>query len=75
MPIFKIQKRNGSIDSFDAKRIYDAIKKAIIAADGSDFSHIDRMVQKVIKSLEEQKILIPNVETIQDIIESVLIKE
>jgi len=75
MPIFKIRKRNGSIDTFDALKIYNAIKKAIIATEGDDFSTIDKMVASVVLSLEERRISLPDVELVQDTVEQVLIKE
>lgn len=75
MAIFKVQKRNGSIDDFDEKKIYNAIKKAIVASGSSDFSDINRMVKDIIILLEKRRISIPDVETIQDTVEFLLIKE
>lgn len=75
MAIFKVKKRNGSIVSFEGEKIKKAIKSAIIAAGGSDFSKLDMMVQDVISNLEKTWDSIPDVEKVQDIVEETLIKE
>lgn len=76
MVIYKIRKRNGSIVSFEIEKIEKAIKRAIEAAGGTDFSGITAMAQKVGDEVEK-KIGndIPDVETIQDAVEHILIKD
>lgn len=76
MPIYKVKKRNWSIDSFDRTKIEEAIKKAIKAVWGEDFSHITSMTNIII-TLVESKVWkdIPTVEQIQDEVEEALIKE
>ncbi|MDD4151116.1 MAG: ribonucleoside triphosphate reductase [Candidatus Gracilibacteria bacterium] len=75
MPIFKVKKRNGNIVSFDGEKIKKAIKSAIIAAEGSDFSNLDSILTEVISNIEKKGITIPEVETVQDVVEETLIKE
>jgi len=76
MVIYKIRKRNGSIVSFEIEKIEKAIKRAIEAVGGTDFSQVSEMAKKVGDEVE-QKIGkdIPDVEVIQDAVEQVLIKE
>jgi len=76
MAIFKIKKRNGTIVTFDRNKIEGVIQKAIESVWGSDFSQIIDMTDKVlllVKSKTGKNI--PNVETIQDSVEEILIKE
>jgi len=76
MAIYKVRKRNGAIIDFDINKIESAIKKAIEAVGGTDLKDISSLAKKVSKEVEK-KIgkEIPNVETIQDIVEQVLVKE
>ncbi len=74
MVICKVQKRNGSIQAFDAKKIAQAIKKAIIAVGGTDFAHIPDLVVETLVTLRGRGQTIPDVEMIQDCVEEVLIK-
>ena len=75
MVIYKIRKRNGSIVSFEIEKIEKAIKRAIEAVDGTDFSQVHEMA-KAVGNEVERKIgkNIPDVETIQDAVEQILIK-
>jgi len=76
MAIYKVRKRNWTIVSFDRSRIETAIKKSIESAGGADFSKIKEMVDVVIEQIDtKSEGNSPDVETIQDIIEEVLIKE
>ncbi len=75
MAIFKVKKRNWSIVSFDSEKIKKAIKNAIIAAWGNDFSGLDNILSDTIKNIEKTWVTIPEVETIQDVVEETLIKE
>lgn len=76
MTIYKVRKRNGSIVTFDIKKIENAIKKAIVASWWNDFSLISDMTEKTISYLEEEIWTdIPSVEDIQNSIEESLIKD
>ena len=72
---YKVKKRNGSIVTFDGEKIKKAIKSAIIAAQGNDFTHLEDILTDVIKNLITKWETIPEVETIQDVVEEVLIKK
>ncbi|MBP9779238.1 ribonucleoside triphosphate reductase [Candidatus Gracilibacteria bacterium] len=75
MAIYKIQKRNGTIVTFDRIRIEVAIEKAIASVGGTDFSEIKHMTDEIIGILESRfPIELPTVENIQDITEEILIK-
>ena len=76
MAIYKVRKRNGAIVTFDRKKIENALEKAIAAVDGTDFSHVARMTDRVIDVVTEKSNgKIPDVEAIQDSVEEILIKE
>jgi len=76
MAIYKVRKRNGSIVTFDIKKIENAIKKSIVASWWNDFSLISDMTEKTISYLEEEIWTdIPSVEDIQNSIEESLIKD
>ena len=75
MALYKIQKRNGTIVTFDRLRIENALAKAIEAVGGSDFSEVVHMTDEVISLLENRiKKSIPHVEQVQDFVEEVLVK-
>ena len=76
MAIYKVRKRNWAIIDFDISRIELAIKRAIEAVGGTDFTEVPTLAKKVGEVIEK-KIgnEIPNVETIQDMVEHVLVKE
>lgn len=75
MAIFKVKKRNGSIVSFDNEKIRKAIKSAIVAAWWNDFSWLDNILSDIIKNIEKLWVTIPEIETVQDVVEETLIKE
>ena len=76
MTIYKIRKRNGSIVTFDRAKIEHAIKKAIEAVGGTDFSRISTFTDQIVMRVEEKIGKdIPNVELVQDTVEEVLIKD
>lgn len=76
MAIYKVRKRNGAIIDFDINKIENAIKKAIEAVGGTDFSSVAALAKKVSKEVEKKVDKeIPDVEAIQDTVEQVLIKE
>lgn len=75
MPIYKIQKRNGSIVDFDMSKIENAIQKAMIASGNEDKAVAYTLAREVYLKLEEIfGDSIPSVEKIQDTIEEVLIE-
>ncbi|EKD30357.1 MAG: hypothetical protein ACD_78C00079G0005 [uncultured bacterium (gcode 4)] len=76
MAIYKIRKRNGAIVTFDRTKIEHAIRSAIEAVGGTDFSRVPSFVDQVIMHTEEKiGSGIPNIEFVQDIVEEVLIKD
>jgi len=75
MAIYKIKKRNWTIVSFDKNKIESAIQKAIVSVGWSDFSKVSFIVDEVVIKLEEKFWSnAPDVESIQDVVEEVLIK-
>ena len=76
MAIYKIIKRNGAIVTFDKSKISNAIVKAMIAAKQENTDIIDNLTREVIaKATETHGDRIPSVESIQDIVEQVLIEK
>ena len=76
MAIYKVQKRNGSITTFDRAKIERAIQLAIDSVWWKDFSYIPVITDKIIETLTERvNGTIPQVEYIQDVVEEILIKE
>lgn len=76
MAIYKIRKRNWAVVSFDREKIEKAIKLAIQATNSEDFSKISYMTDKILTLIESKvENTIPDIETIQDCVETVLIKE
>lgn len=74
-----IQKRDGSIVPFDWKRISRAVRRAMQATrEGADLE-AEEVTEKVLDALlvikkeKKLKVYIPNVETIQDVVENELI--
>ena len=75
MPIYKVQKRNGSIVDFDQSRILTAIRKAAEAVPGADPSCAEALTKDVVVHIEElYPDTIPTVEQIQDVVEDALIQ-
>ncbi len=74
--IMQVKKRDGRIVEFTKKRISDAIAKAAQAAEDYDEKTIQHLTDKVISVLEFQfdKLRIPTVEDVQNVVETVLIK-
>jgi len=75
--IERVQKRDGTINEFNEKRISDAIFKALTASGQGDGRRTKKLAAKVIQILNRRfkKDEIPNVEQIQDIVEEILILE
>ena len=76
MAMYKVQKRNGAIVTFEKSKIENAIKKAIESVHGTDFSEVVDLGDLVIQRLSEKYgDVVHPVERIQDVVEEVLIKE
>ncbi|MCK9466787.1 MAG: ribonucleoside triphosphate reductase [Candidatus Absconditabacterales bacterium] len=76
MAIFKVKKRNGTIVDFNISKIQKAIKLAIEAVGGTDFSKIGDISEAIVELIEKKSGKnIPDVETIQDSVEEILIKQ
>ncbi len=75
MPLYKVQKRNGSIVDFELGKIRDAIAKAAEVVGENDPLISETLVKEVELELEEKYgDQIPTVEQIQDVVEDVLIR-
>ncbi|MCD6381710.1 MAG: adenosylcobalamin-dependent ribonucleoside-diphosphate reductase [Candidatus Aenigmarchaeota archaeon] len=76
MMIKKIKKRDGTIVSFDKKKISEAIWKAARSVGGKDKATSEKLAEQVVelleKSLKEGEI--PTVEQVQDIVEKILVE-
>jgi len=76
--IFQIKKRDGRVVNFDESKISHAIYKALIATGKPDFPLAETLSQKVLEKITRNsfdKLLIPSVEDVQDIVESILIED
>ena len=78
--VFQIKKRDGRLVNFDESKIEQAIYKALIATGKPNFQLAKKLVQKVLKkmtlnSTSFDKSVIPSVEDVQDIVESILIED
>lgn len=74
MKIRFVVKRNGTKEKFSSEKIENAIYKALVATKKDNVSLAKSLSQKVVKTLEKEKIKCPNVEHIQDIVEETLMK-
>lgn len=75
MPLYKVQKRNGSIVDFELIKIQQAIKKAAEAVGEKDSIVSETLTKEVEVELEAKYAdSIPAVEEIQDVVEDVLIR-
>ena len=74
----KVVKRNGKVVDFQPEKIENAVAKAFVSTeelDAREISTMARAIELVVKtSLDEKKVEIPNVEEIQDEVESALMK-
>ncbi|HUW63045.1 MAG TPA: ribonucleoside triphosphate reductase [Candidatus Bathyarchaeia archaeon] len=76
MPIDRIRKRDGQIEPFYPEKITVAIFKAAAACGGSDSDLAEVLCAKVVEQVEAQfGGRVPDVESIQDLVERTLIKE
>jgi ribonucleoside-triphosphate reductase len=75
MPIYKIQKRNGTIVDFDLKKIELAIAKAAKAIGNNDSAMPYTLSKDIFAQLEEMFVdKVPTVEEVQDVVEESLIQ-
>lgn len=75
MPLYKIKKRNGTIVTFEEKKVESAISKAMLAVWGENEDLLWKIVTEVKERLAKEFLdTIPTVEDVQDAIESVLMK-
>lgn len=75
MAIYKLKKRNGAIVTFDRSKIESAIRLAVEAVGGTDFSRITSYVDEVIDLVgADTSESLADVERIQDGVEEILIK-
>ncbi|ODA42112.1 ribonucleoside triphosphate reductase [Desulfosporosinus sp. BG] len=73
--IAEIIKRNGRIEPFNQEKIVHAIFKAATACGGSDFERAEEIGRQVVEVLQNNyRDKQPDVESIQDIVEKVLIE-
>lgn len=73
--VTQIRKRDGRLERFHREKITWAIFKAATACGGNDFSRSEYLCEQVVKIVEERfKDEIPDVESVQDIVEKVLIE-
>lgn len=75
-PVKKILKRDGRIVDFDATRIREAIRKAMVSVNKYDEKLLDTIVEHVLLLIAEKfgAEKIPHVEDVQDIVELSLVK-
>lgn len=75
MKIYKIKKRNGTIVTFDRNKIVSAISRAAASQAIDDMSYVDEVCAEVFSQLKKAYAnTIPDVESVQDIIEEILMK-
>src|SRR3989338_821072 len=74
--ILQVKKRTGELVHFDIKKISAAIYKAAQAVGGHDQKLAEQLAEQAVEMLQENdKIEIPTVEEIQDVVEKVLIEK
>jgi len=79
-----IKKRHGGIVPFDDQKIFNAIKRAVVACDGSDFEKVEVLTGKVVEAMNDEFLArtekmeareaLHQVEDIQDLVVKALIK-
>jgi ribonucleoside-diphosphate reductase alpha chain len=79
--IIQIRKRNGRIVEFNQNKISNAIYRALIAMGKSEYQLAEKLSNKVMQKMVQQRYghdntaMVPSVEDVQDIVESILIEE
>ncbi len=73
----KIRKRSGHIVNFEQSKISNAIYKALVATGKPDYPLAERLAARVVQKMIQQgeKTVVPSVEDVQDMVESILIEE
>ena len=76
MTVKQIRKRDGRLDNFNPEKITQAIFKAMKSVGREDFKLAKKLSAEVVRIVEEKfgEKEIPNVEDVQDIVETVLMK-
>lgn len=73
--ISEIIKRDGRCEAFNPEKITHAIFKAAVACGGKDFQLAEELRKQVVKVLEKRyPDKIPDIESVQDIVEKILIE-
>ena len=77
--ISEIRKRDGRVVNFEQPKISNAIYKALVATGKPDYPLAERLAAKVVGKMAQfhspEKNLVPSVEDVQDMVESILIEE
>lgn len=74
--IAQIRKRDGRIVNFEQSKISNAIYKALVATGKPDYPLAERLAARVVqKMVQGEKTVVPSVEDVQDMVESILIEE
>src|SRR5215813_13275428 len=79
--IMQIKKRDGRIVDFNQNKISNAIYKALIAVGKADYDLAEKLSNKILQKMMQQRYgidnvaMVPSVEDVQDIVESLLIEE
>jgi ribonucleoside-diphosphate reductase alpha chain len=73
----KIRKRSGHIVNFEQSKISNAIYKALVATGKPDYPLAERLAARVVQKMIQldEKTVVPSVEDVQDMVESILIEE
>jgi len=73
----KIRKRSGRIVNFEQSKISNAIYKALVATGKPDYPLAERLAARVVQKMIQlgEKTVVPSVEDVQDMVESILIEE
>lgn len=74
-PFEYVRKRDGSLDPFRVEKIVSALSRALTACGKDDPDLARDLAEKVVHILTERGETIPEVETIQDLVEEVLMRE
>ncbi|MEN3202954.1 MAG: adenosylcobalamin-dependent ribonucleoside-diphosphate reductase [Atribacterota bacterium] len=70
-----VRKRDGNLDPFRMEKIVSALSRALMACGRDDLNLAQDLAEKVVRILAERGETIPAVETIQDTVEEVLMRE
>ena len=73
----KIRKRSGRIVNFEQSKISNAIYKALVATGKPEYPLAERLAARVVQKMIQldEKTVVPSVEDVQDMVESILIEE